>query len=674
MTPDRWQKVESVLQEALDRPPADRVSFLDEVCAGDDELLKEANSLIDAYEHAGNFIEEPAITQDAHLLIGEDVNDKLGSRIGPYKIVSRLGAGGMGEVYLAEDERLGRLVALKILPVYFASDETRLRRFQREARAASALNHPNILTIHEVGEIDEIYFIATEFIDGWTIRQLLAERELSLDEILDIAEQVASALAAAHAAGIVHRDIKPENVMRRSDGLVKILDFGIAKLMESHPAEYPDEPGGPAKTHTEAGLVMGTVNYMSPEQARGLHVDERTDIWSLGVVLYEMLGRRLPFKAATRMDTLVAILDRDQPSLSGVAGSYYRLSPRLEHVVNRCLHKSTADRFQSANELLLELKGLRQENSESSQSNPVFNYPVEDQRISGWAGRSFSRRYAWPILVLILLAATAAITFYRRSAATVPPATTAPNISSADGKLYSQMNETEQLTFVREQEQRISAMMGDRPAKLNQEALQVIKQYVDRYAARRERVGDEETLDDIYARAPQYIPLIARSFGARRVPVIIGIYLPVVESAYRPCFENSFGSKGLFQFLPQTAKRYGVSYEEMCDAEKMTPAAAHYMADHMAELGDDAESMTLVLLSYNTGASWVRTSLRELRDAGDYQRNFWTLFAHRDELGENFRQEGAGYVPNFFAAAIIGENPQSFGLSLPPLSRLAEKQ
>jgi hypothetical protein len=326
--------------------------------------------------------------------------------------------------------------------------------------------------------------------------------------------------------------------------------------------------------------------------------------------------------------------------------------------------------------LLVELKGLQQENSESSQSNPVFNYPAEEQRISGWAGRSFSPRYAWPILslVLILMAATAATIFYRRSTATISQAVTAPNTISTDGKLYSQMNETEQLTFVREQEQRISAMMGDRPAKLNQEALHVIKQYVDRYVARRERVGDDETLDDIYARAPQYIPLIARSFGARRVPVIIGIYLPVIESAYRPCFENSFGSKGLFQFLPQTAKRYGVPYEEMCDAEKMTPAAAHYMADHMAELGDDAESMTLVLLSYNTGATWVRTSLRELRNSGDYQRNFWTLFAHRDELGENFRQEGAWYVPNFFAAAIIGENPKTFGLSLPPLSSLAEKQ
>ena len=217
-------------------------------------------------------------------------------------------------------------------------------------------------------------------------------------------------------------------------------------------------------------------------------------------------------------------------------------------------------------------------------------------------------------------------------------------------------------------------MMGDRPVKLNQDAVVLIKSFVDRYAARNGGPSepDKETLNDIYSRATPYVPLIARSFAARKVPAIIGIYLPVIESAYRNCYENNIGAKGLFQFLPQTAKSYGVAHQDMCDVEKMTPAAADYIADRMAELGDDSESMTLVLLSFNRGAESVRYNLRQLRGAENYERNFWTLFAHRDQLDHTFRQEGAYYVPNFFAAAIIGENPQAFGLPLPPLSSLAE--
>src|SRR4030095_9635871 len=216
MTPEQWQKVEAVLQEAIDRPPQDRASFLDVACAGDRQLLDEATSLINAYNEAADFIEQPAISQDAYIFIGGDIADKIGHEIGPYTIVKRLGGGGMGEVYLAQDARLDRLVALKILPAYFASDDARLRRFQREAKAVSALNHPNILTIHEVGEAAGIRYIATEFMDGATIRQLLAKQELSLEEILDTAEQVCSALVAAHVAGIVHRDHKPEKIMRRA--------------------------------------------------------------------------------------------------------------------------------------------------------------------------------------------------------------------------------------------------------------------------------------------------------------------------------------------------------------------------------------------------------------------------------------------------------------------------
>jgi membrane-bound lytic murein transglycosylase D len=238
------------------------------------------------------------------------------------------------------------------------------------------------------------------------------------------------------------------------------------------------------------------------------------------------------------------------------------------------------------------------------------------------------------------------------------------------------MTEQEQLTFIHEQEQKISAQMGESPARLNEDALRYIKRHVDSYVKRLGGLSNEPGVEDlrvIYARAAPYLPLIARSFAARKVPVLVGIYLPMIESEYRPCAESQFGAKGIFQFLPQTARLYGVAPEEMCDAEKMTPAAAHYIADRMAELGDDAESMTLVILSYNTGPEWVRETLRQLRenDAENYQRNFWTLFVNRDKLDDNFRRESVGYVPRFFAAAIIGENPQTFDLRTPPLSTLA---
>ncbi|MBA3805983.1 MAG: serine/threonine protein kinase, partial [Acidobacteria bacterium] len=272
------------MQAALDRPPHERASFLEEACMGDDELKTEATALVRAHDEAGDFIEQSAIAEDARVIVGGPVTARV---VGPYRITERLGAGGMGEVYLAQDTRLGRLVALKMLPAYFVSDHARLRRFHREARAASALNHPNILTIHEVGEAEETHFIATEFIDGQTIRELVAKRDLSLEEILEILMQTASALAAAHAAGIVHRDIKPENIMRRTDGIVKILDFGIAKLVEQPTPEPSHKALMIIEAQTEAGMVLGTVAYMSPEQARGLAVDGRTDIWSLGVVLYE---------------------------------------------------------------------------------------------------------------------------------------------------------------------------------------------------------------------------------------------------------------------------------------------------------------------------------------------------------------------------------------------------
>jgi serine/threonine protein kinase len=663
MKAERWQEVEAVLQAALDRPPLERASFLADACAGDDELKEEATSLMTAFEESGDFIEQPAMAQDARVLLGVDIDANIGREIGPYKIIERLGAGGMSEVYLAQDTRLSRLVALKLLPAYFASNEARLRRFQSEARAASALNHPNILTIHEVGQDGGVYFIATEFIDGQTIRALIKKQELSLESVLDIVEQMASALSAAHAAGIVHRDIKPENIMRRPDGLLKILDFGIAKLIELKTADGLNEATGTG-AHTEAGLVMGTVNYMSPEQARGLPVDERTDIWSLGVVLYEMLTSRLPFSGATRMDTMVAILDREPAPLSQVANEHYLSAPLLQSIIDKCLSKEVTGRYPTVSELLLELKNAREQvNRPSSQANlPIKN-------------RLSSSAFVWSIagVVVFLIAATAGTILYRRSLKQPDSPATTEAVAKPE-KLYSQMSESERLDFVATQEHRISTMMSDRPVKLNDDAVRVIKVYVDRYAANMSGSANQgaENMSAVYERAQPYVPLIARSFAARKVPIVIGIYLPAIESGYRSCFESSFGAKGLFQFLPATAERYGVARQHMCDVEKMTPAAAHYIADRMAELGEDSESVTLVLLSYNRGEEWVRTTLRQLRGTENYERNFWTLLANRETLDNIFRDENAGYVPRFFAVAIIGENPGVFGLQMPPLSTLAD--
>ena len=673
MTPERWQEIEAVLQGALDRPPAERDSFLDDACAGDEGLKEEANSLISAYDEAGDFIEQPAIAQDARVLIGREQDQRIGREIGPYRIIERLGAGGMGEVYLAQDARLNRMVALKILPAYFASDDARLRRFQSEARAASALNHPNILTIHEVGESEDFRFIATEFIDGQTIRELIAKGDLSVEEILDVAEQVAFALSAAHAAGIVHRDIKPENIMRRTDGLVKILDFGIAKLTEQQMLEHGIESCVSAQT--EAGMVLGTVDYMSPEQARALVVDERTDVWSLGVVIYEMLTRRKPFAAATRIDTMVAILEREPRPLFELERQSTEELQSVQRIIDKALRKERNERYQTTREMLVDLRNVR------GQLGPGFSLTnsaitqASHQTLENLAKASIRRHVLPSLIIAVLLIALIAVTVGYRRSVTRSQTETSDLATAITNKPYSGMSEGEQLAFVDVQANRISTMMGDRPVKLNQDALRAIKRYVDRYVTQHSSDNPRtESLSDIYARAPAYVPLIARSFAARKVPVIIGIYLPMIESAYRNCYENSIGAKGLYQFLPQTAKHYGVAHEEMCDVEKMTPAAAQYIADHMAELGDDAESMTLVLLSYNTGAQWVRDTLRELRATDNYERNFWTLLANQDKLNWTFQNESAGYVPSFFAAAIIGENPRAFDLRTPALSTLANSE
>jgi serine/threonine protein kinase/Tol biopolymer transport system component len=282
----------------------------------------------------------------------------VGTNLGRYEIRSHLGAGGMGEVYLAWDTTLDREIALKILPPEIASDQQRMQRFVQEAKTVSALNHPNILTIYEVGETDSTYFIATEYIDGITLRQHIADKHLNLSEALDIAAQMAAALTAAHAAGIVHRDVKPENIMLRKDGYAKLLDFGLAKPTERQASSVDTEAQTRMLVNTSPGMVMGTVSYMSPEQARGFLLDARTDIWSLGCVLYEMVAGRVPFAGETTSDVIVAVLDREPPPLPG---GPHETPLELQRILRKALRKDKEERYQTVKDLLVDLKALKQE-------------------------------------------------------------------------------------------------------------------------------------------------------------------------------------------------------------------------------------------------------------------------------------------------------------------------
>ena len=350
--------MKEVFEEALERDSSQRAAFLDEACAGDVALRREAESLIDSYEKEENFMSLPAMAVAAKSLLDEQAESLVGQMVGHYKILAPIGVGGMGEVYLAQDTRLGRQVALKLLPTYLRGDSDRLRRFQQEARSASSLNHPNVCMVHEVGEMEGgRHYIVMEHIEGVTLRQQMASQPLRLGQALDVATQVAAALAAAHGAGIVHRDIKPENIMLRNDGLIKVLDFGLAKRI-TVPVVVDDGAATKVLGHTEPGMVMGTVAYMSPEQARGLEIDARTDIWSLGVVLYEMVAGNVPFAGATSSDLIVSILDREPLPLDRHLPD---VPTELQRIVSKALRKDKEERYQVVKDLFLDLKSLKQE-------------------------------------------------------------------------------------------------------------------------------------------------------------------------------------------------------------------------------------------------------------------------------------------------------------------------
>jgi eukaryotic-like serine/threonine-protein kinase len=359
MTPERWQHIKEIFYGALERPPDDRKSFIHSACGEDEETRREVFQLISAHEATGEFLAMPAFDVATKSLAYSNLqNLTQGESIRHYTVIRAIGTGGMGEVYLAEDTRLGRNVAIKLLRPSFTTQTNRLRRFEREARAASALNHPNLCTIYEVGEMDDGRpYIVMEYIEGMTLRQRMSQGQLLLSEVLDIATQVGSAIAAAHQAGIVHRDVKPENITLRPDGIVKVLDFGLAKLTEQRRDTDSTMPTQ-IRTQTETGMIMGTARYMSPEQARGYTVDARTDIWSLGVVIYEMAAGRVPFDGATNTDVVVSVLEREPAPLMD---HLPQVPAELDRIVRKALRKNREERYRTIKDLCLDLKNLARE-------------------------------------------------------------------------------------------------------------------------------------------------------------------------------------------------------------------------------------------------------------------------------------------------------------------------
>src|SRR5882724_2638993 len=394
MTPARLQTIEEIFHAALNQEPEQVARFVDTACEGDEVLRRKVEALLASHQRAGGFIETSTVGITTRIIENGQADLLVGHTFGHYKISKRIGTGGMGEVYLATDVTAGRKAALKLLPIRFTGDAERLKRFQQEAHAVVALNHPNILTVYEIGKDHATHYIASELIEGETLRQRLLRGRMEVGEAVDVAIQVGSALTAAHEAGIVHRDINPGNIMLRPDGYVKVLDFGIAKLAESAFAEATADGAEPMTlAETNLGSILGTVRYMSPEQACGVPVDKRTDIWSLGVALYEMVTGHAPFTGDTPREVMTSILDKEPLSLT----SYIRRIPaELRQIIGKALRKDRTERYQSAGEMLQALKNLR--------------HKLELKAVPSWL--RWTRSPTGLLLVLLVAALAVALPFY----------------------------------------------------------------------------------------------------------------------------------------------------------------------------------------------------------------------------------------------------------------------
>jgi eukaryotic-like serine/threonine-protein kinase len=384
ITHDRWQRIKEIFISAQARPPAERSDYLDEACQDDPSVREEVETLLAADADNDDFLSSPAVEFAEGMLAGEPSEFPAGQKIGRFKILCSLGMGGMGQIYLADDENLGRKIALKLISRDFAADPHRVHRFEQEARAASALNHPNVCVIHDVGKTETgRHFIAMEHIQGITLRDQLARGTFKPLEALQVTLQVGAALASAHAIGIVHRDIKPENIMLRPDGYIKVVDFGLAKLTEI----LPEQENANTQINTDPHLLMGTVKYMSPEQLREGAVDERTDIWSLGIVLYEMLTGSTPFEARSRNDSIALILASERSELVFPDDA----PPKLRKIVKKALEKDCDKRYQTVLKFTADLAGLKKELELNADGYSAVIPPIQPSPEPFGGSRIFTR-------------------------------------------------------------------------------------------------------------------------------------------------------------------------------------------------------------------------------------------------------------------------------------------
>lgn len=392
MRKNRWSKIEKIFNAAVVLPADKKTAFVTVSCGDNKHLRDEILELLREDDRHDGILEKPIFSLGARLLDGDFDEILQHSEFASYYLHKKLGRGGMGAVFLAEDSRLERLVALKILPSRLADNTDGVSRFQQEARAASAISHPNVAHIYEFGKFENHYFLAMEYIPGKTLREMMKEKRIGLARAADIVLQIAKALAAAHKAGIVHRDIKPENIMILEEGgecSVKVLDFGLAKFAE--PSELENNlfiklrSGDKTSLETAPGMIIGTTAYMSPEQVRAQNVTGQTDIWSLGVVLFELLAQKRPFVGDTRSDVQAAILLAEPPS-----PPFVKEFPELEKIVKRALTKDAGERYKDATDLVHDLQSVRDrikvQPSEKAGNSPIFNSTAEN-------GETNRRRY-----------------------------------------------------------------------------------------------------------------------------------------------------------------------------------------------------------------------------------------------------------------------------------------